>query len=210
MYCRKCGREMQNDSSFCPGCGTAVDEPPHPMAQESNIPVLTLKPVFIPWAVMLAVLPLHIFMTLWGGGFFGGFSMFAVQALGIDVPPGTTFVFFGLLFFLAIPIVTYTAQKKTYAKTEYRFYHTKLDYYEGFFTTEEKTIDYKHITEVNLVRGIIQKKYGLGTVVLSTPATGFASGRARSGIRIQDIPNSEQVYQQVKSLIQRATSARVA
>jgi membrane protein YdbS with pleckstrin-like domain len=201
---------MQNDSSFCSACGNAVGESPRTVVQESNIPVLSLNPVFIPWAVMLAILPLHIFMTIWGGGFFGGFSMFAVQALGIKLPPGSTFVFFGALFFFAIPIITYTAQKKTYAKTEYRFYQTKLDYYEGFFTTEEKTIDYKNITEVNLVRGIIQRKYGLGTVVLSTPATGFAQGRARSGIRIHDIPNAEQVYQQVKGLIQRATSSRAA
>jgi membrane protein YdbS with pleckstrin-like domain len=210
MYCRKCGREMQNDSSFCPDCGAAVGEAPRTVVSESSIPVLALKPVFIPWAVMLAILPLHIFMTFWGGGFFGGFSMFAVQALGVDIPPGSTFVFFGALFFLAIPIVTYTAQKKTYAKTEYRFFQTKLDYYEGFFTTEEKTIDYKNITEVNLVRGVIQKKYGLGTIILSTPATGFARGRSRSGIRIHDIPNAEQVYQQVKGLIERSARARVA
>lgn len=210
MYCRNCGREMQNDSSFCPGCGTAVADPLGPTIRESNIPVLALKPVFVPWAVMLSILPLHIFMTIWGGGFFGGFSMFAVQALGIDLPPGSTFAFFGALFFLAIPVITYTAQKKTYAKTEYRFYQTKLDYYEGFFTTEEKTIDYKTITEVNLVKGIVQKKYGLGTVILSTPATGFARGRSRSGIRIQDIPNADRVYQQVKDLVQQAASARVA
>ncbi len=169
MYCRKCGHEMQNDSNFCPGCGTAITETPHPAVQESNIP-----------------------------------------ALGIDVPRGATFVFFGALFFFAIPIIACTSRKKTYVKTEYRFYNTRLDYYEGFFTTEEKTIDYRNITEVNLVRGVIQKKYGLGTIVLSTPATGFVSGRARSGIRIQDIPHAEQVYQQVKGLIQRATIARVA
>jgi membrane protein YdbS with pleckstrin-like domain len=201
---------MQNDSRFCPGCGTATGDAQPALVEESNIPVLALKPVFIPWAVFLSILPLHLFMTFWGGGFFGGFSMFAVQALGIELPPGTTFIFFGALFFMAIPIVTYTAQKKTYAKTEYRFYQTKLDYYEGFFTTEEKTIDYKNITEVNLVKGIIQKKYGLGTVILSTPATGFSSGRSRSGIRIHDIPNADQVYKQVKDLVERSSRARVA
>lgn len=210
MYCRKCGQEMQNDSNFCGRCGTSVGETPQPAFHKSNIPVLTLKPIFIPWAAMVSILPIHIFMTIWGGGFFGGFSMFAVKALGLDLPGWFTFVFFGSLFFFAIPIVTYNAQKKTYAKTEYCFYQTKLDYHEGFFTTEEKTIDYKNITEVTLVKGIVQKKYGLGTIVLSTPATGFASGRARSGIRVQDIPNADQVYQQIKDMIQRATSAQVA
>jgi membrane protein YdbS with pleckstrin-like domain len=200
---------MQYESNFCPECGAATGDAPSATIYESNVPVLTVKPVFIPWAVMLSILPIHIFMTIWGGGFFGGFSMFAVQALGLGLPGWSTFVFFGAVFFFAIPIVAYTTQKKTYAKTEYRFYQTKLDYYEGFFTTEEKTIDYKNITEVNLVRGIIQKKYGLGTIVLSTPATS-AHARARSGIRIQSIPNGDQVYRQVKDMIQRATSARVA
>ena len=210
MYCRKCGLEMQNDSNFCGKCGTPANEVSRPAISESNIPVLTLKPVFVPWAVMLAILPIHIFMTIWGGGFFGGFSMFAVKALGLDLPGWFTFVFFGALFFFAIPIITYSAQKKTYANTEYRFYQTKLDYFEGFFTTEEKTINYKNITEVNLVKGIVQKKYDLGTIVLSTPATGFSSGRARSGIRVQDIPDADQVYQRVKGLILCATSAQVA
>lgn len=210
MYCRNCGQEMQNDSNYCPHCGAATGHPPRASVHESHIPVMSLKPVFIPWAAVLSILPVQIFMTVWGGGFFGGFSMFAVNAIGLDVPQGSTFLLFGALFFFAVPIVAYTTQKKSYAKTEYRFYQTKLDYYEGFFTVEEKSIDYKNVTEVNLIAGIVQKRNGLGTIVLSTSATGFGSGRARSGIRIQDIPNADQVYQQVKILIQRASSERVA
>ena len=201
---------MQNDANFCPACGTAASPAGRAPTRESNVPVLSVKPVFIPWAAMLSVLPVHIFLTIWGGGFFGGFSMFAVGALGLDLPGWSTFVFFGAVFFFAVPLITYTAQKKTYAKTVYTFYNTKLDYHEGFFTTEEKTIDYKHVTEVNLVRGIVQKKYGLGTVILSTPATGLAQGSARSGIRIHDIPDAERVYQQVKGLVDRASRQRAA
>ncbi|MFQ5695178.1 MAG: hypothetical protein ACE5HB_04240 [Terriglobia bacterium] len=44
----------------------------------------------------------------------------------------------------------------------------------------------------------------LGTVVLSTPATGISRGRARSGIQVRDIENPDQVYRQVKELIERA------
>lgn len=203
---------MQNDANFCPECGAAAPPPStgHAQILESGAPVLTLRPVFVPWAAILSVLPVHIFLTIWGGGFFGGFSMFAVSALGLDLPGWSTFVFFGALFFCTVPLIVYTARKKTYAKTEYTFYRTKLDYYEGFFTTEEKSIDYKHITEVNLVRGIVQKKHGLGTIVLSTPATGAVQGTARSGIRIQDIPDAERVYRRVKELIDRASRQRAA
>jgi membrane protein YdbS with pleckstrin-like domain len=201
---------MQNEVNFCPDCGTATGKYSQPQVQESNVPVLSLKPVFIPWAVILSIIPIHLFLTIWGGGFFGGFSMFAVGALGFDLPGWFTFVFFGALFFFGVPFVTYAARKKTYEKTEYTFYQTKLDYFEGFFTTEEKTIDYKNITEVNLVRGIIQKKYGLGTIVLSTPATGIARGRARSGIRIHDIPDADQVYRHIKGLVNQASSRRAA
>jgi hypothetical protein len=50
-------------------------------------------------------------------------------------------------------------------------------------------------------KGIIQKKYGLGTIILSTPATGIQRGRARSGIMILDIENTEEIYKKVQNLI---------
>lgn len=165
-------------------------------------PKFVLIPRFIPLVTILSILPLQLFFTVWGGGFFGGFGMFAVQALELDLPKWFTFVFFAMVFFLGIPILTYFASTRTYAKTEFRFFPDKLEYYEGFFAIEEKTIPYKNITEVNLRRGILQRKYGLGTIVLSTPATGFASGRARSGIRIYDIENPELNYQKIKNMVE--------
>ena len=204
MYCQECGKAIGKDARFCHVCGAPVSRGFR--ASESDEPTLVLKPKFPPLVTSLSVLPLQIFFTLWGAGFFGGFGMFAVKALNLSLPPGSTFVFFGCLFFFGIPIVAYLARKKTYAKTEYRFYPTKLDYFEGFFTTEEKTIGYKNVSEVNLRKGVFQKMYGLGTIILSTPASGFeGSGRARSGIRVADIENPDVVYRQVKELVSRAS-----
>ena len=59
---------------------------------------------------------------------------------------------------------------------------------------------YKNITEVNLRKGIIQKKYGLGTMILSTPATN-SNAKARSGISVRDIENPDEAYRQIKELI---------
>jgi len=202
MYCRKCGKAIGKDARFCHNCGTPVSGGFR--ATESSEPILVLRPKFLPLVTALSVLPLQIFFTIWGAGFFGGFSMFAVKALNLPLPSWFTFVFFGCAFFFGIPLITYLARKKTYAKTEYRFYPTKLDYYEGFFTIEEKTICYQNVNEVNLRKGVFQKMYGLGTIILSTPATGFrSSGRARSGISVADIENPDLVYRQVKDLVTR-------
>lgn len=204
MYCQRCGKTIGKDARFCHICGTPVSRGFR--ASESGEPILVLRPKFLPLVAALSILPLQIFFTIWGAGFFGGFSTFAVKALNLSLPDWFTFVFFGCLFFFGIPIVAYVAKKKSYAKTEYRFYSTKLDYYEGFFTTEEKTIGYKNVTEVNLRKGVFQKMYGLGTIILSTPATGSqGSGRARSGIRVADIENPDLVYGQVKELVSRVS-----
>lgn len=202
MYCQKCGKEMGSSAKFCPNCGAQAST--GFQVKESETPVLKFNPVFVPLVTALSVLPLMIFFTIWGAGFFGGFGMFAVKALGLNLPGWFTFVFFGCLFFFGIPIITYISKQKNYEKTEYRFYNTKLEYYEGFFNIEEKTISYKNITEVYLRKGIIQKQYGLGTIILSTPATGSSSsGRARSGIRVADIKNPDEAYRQIKELISK-------
>lgn len=140
-------------------------------------------------------------MTVWGAGFFGVFSLFAIRALRLPVPPWFSFVFFACLFFFGIPLLAFTAKKRTYAKTEYRFYGNRLEYAEGFWTVENKTIKYDKITETAMRRGILQRKYGLGTIFLATPATGFQHGKSMSGIRIHDIEEPEKVYDAVQHLI---------
>lgn len=204
MFCRDCGREILQYSKFCPECGTSLQAQaaasPH-ADQDNDQPQLVLRPVFVPWVTILSVLPLQIFFGIWGAGFFGGFGMFAIRGTGLPLPAWFTFVLFGLLFFFGIPILAYTAKKRTYAQTEYRFYRDHLEYAEGFWTAENKTINYTSITEASLRRGVIQQKYGLGTIYLATPATGFSQGRAMSGIRINDIPDAEDAYATVRQLI---------
>ena len=205
MYCSTCGRKLQNAAKFCSSCGTnvtATEEPRHSGYAPTSAPNFVLRPVFVPWVTVLSVLPLQIFLTIWGTFFFGGFATVGLQALGSTLPKWAPFVISGCVFFFGLPILVYVVKQRTYAKTRYEFYGHKLDYYEGFFTTEEKSIDYDNVTEVNLRKGVFQKMYGLGTIVLSTPATSFR-GRARAGISISDIKNPDRVYQQIKELIKR-------
>lgn len=212
MYCTTCGHELQGAVNYCSSCGAGqnasnVATMTAPLERDrssasSSTPVLTIKPMFIPALTVLSILPLHLFMTLWGAMFFGGFAMVGLGTF-MDFPRWVPFVVAGSVFFLGIPLIAYVTRLKTYARTKYTFYPTKLEYYEGFFTVEEKTIDYANVTEVNLRKGVFQKMYGLGTIVLSTPATTHASGRVRSGIHLRDISNPDRVYKQVKDLLKR-------
>lgn len=194
---------MADDASFCSSCGAALSGAQSTQAHEPDTgePLLVLQPRFIGWVTALSVLPIQLFMTVWGAGFLGGFGMFAVDALGLPLPPWFTFVFFGCLFFFGIPLLVYTAKKKTYAETEYRFFKDRLEYAEGFWTAENKTINYDKVTETAMRRGVIQRKYGLGTIFLATPATGFQQGQTASGIQIRDVEEPEEVYAAIQKLI---------
>jgi len=212
MYCTTCGHKLQDAVNFCPSCGASQEssgvatmtEPQDTdrFSASSSAPVLKLQPTFVPALTILSIMPFHLFMTLWGAMFFGGFATAGLGSF-MDFPKWLPFVVAGSIFFFGIPLVAYLTKLKTYAKTKYTFYASKLEYYEGFFTVEEKTIDYANVTEVNLRKGIFQKMYGLGTIVLSTPATTHAGGRVRSGIHLADIPNPDRVYRQVKDLLKR-------
>ncbi|UCG59958.1 MAG: PH domain-containing protein [Phycisphaerales bacterium] len=214
MYCIECGTETSSETKFCPQCGTAqsaghvstataVKEPEPAQVVDSSEPLLVTRPVFVPWVVVAGIVPIQIFMTIWGGGFFGGFSMFAVKALGLNLPAWFTFVFFGAVFFFGLPLLAYVASKRTCAETEYRFYRDRLEYAEGFWTAEQKSIKYSDVKEVHLRRGVVQRKYGLGTIQLSTASASAMSGsnRSFSGIRVHNVPDAEQIYGQVKELI---------
>lgn len=205
MFCSQCGREAGDDAKFCSGCGSQLAGSAASQTEESGSGELlfVLRPRFIGWVTALSVLPIQIFMTIWGALFLGGFSMFAVNGLGLPLPQWVPFVFFAALFFFGVPLVVYNAKNRTYAKTEYRFYRDRLEYAEGFWTAENKTIGFSNVTETALRRGVVQRRYGLGTVFLATPATGFQHGKAHSGIRICDIEEPEKVYAAIQELVKK-------
>jgi len=102
---------------------------------------------------LLSIIPLQLFFTVWAGGFCGGFVAFPLGLIPmIQSPPGTEMAaeyfltclapvaFFAVPAFFGVPIVAYWSKKRRYAKPEYRFFPTSLEYHESFFTVEQKTI----------------------------------------------------------------------
>jgi uncharacterized membrane protein YdbT with pleckstrin-like domain len=112
------------------------------------------KPVFIGWITLLNQLPLQLFFTFWCGGFLGGIT----TSMGIfPIHSKLPFILFGSAAFIGIPLVIYIGKKFNYERTEYRFYDDRLEFEEGFFTVNKKTIKFKDIREITLSRGIFQR-----------------------------------------------------
>jgi membrane protein YdbS with pleckstrin-like domain len=223
VYCQKCGKEIFGDEvRFCANCGAlVVATSAASVVADSGAPVLILKPQFNAGLICLSYLPLYLFLTVFGA-FFGGifmgvimgehhepFSEFSLKLLGVtdlELPAWFPFIFLGVIFFFGVILLTPVYYQKNYARTEYRFYGSKVDYSEGFFNIHEKSIDYQKIVEVNLSKNIFQRQRGLGTIVLLTAAT-MESNTNHSGIRVSDINNPDEIYQQVKKLVLGAKTA---
>ncbi len=169
----------------------------------------SIKPVFISTITLIGQLPLHLFFTIWSAGFFGG-MMKAVGMFAEESP--LPFVICGGTMFIIFPLIVYIAKKYNYERTEYIFNDDCLEFEEGFFTINKKTIKFRDIREVTLRRGIFQRMYGLGTIYLATFATGSSGAPnlfsaigfgnfSASGVSVLDIENPEEVYQRIKKII---------
>ncbi len=174
----------------------------------SREPLMVLKPRFLFMPAFLTRIPLTLFMTVWGAGFFGGFIFLGAMGLkeiGIDLtylPPYLPFVIPGFIFFFAVQFGSVIMEQKKYEKTEYIFYPDELVIAENIFGKRERSLRYKNILEVSLKKGPFQQMYNIGSVVVYN-----ASGtESTSGLAVNNIENPEQVYNQIKSLINEAKS----
>lgn len=155
---------------------------------------LVLKPTFLGW---LAVFPIAMNSILGGIGMLGfGFFAQHVSRQGIPLPIKLVFGVAFILLVFVIPWVAYVLKKRTYAQTEYRFFDDNLEYAEGFLTVENKSIRYDQIQETRMTRGLIQKKYGIGTILLKTAGQG-----PNAGVYIRDVENAEYLYERVKQIV---------
>jgi len=79
----------------------------------------------------------------------------------------------------------------------YDFYKTKVIFQDSFLNKSEKEVKYKYIREVGMRQSFFQRFFGLGNIILYTNAeTGYANG-----IMINNVENAEQVYKNIKELI---------
>ncbi len=201
MYCHNCGNDTRPDANFCDNCGTPQ------FSQEKQTdearPVLTVRPFFSPLVTLIKQIPLQLLITAWGAAVFGIAGYFIIKYLDLDLYPWFFAILFGCLFFFITPVVVLFRMTHRYAKTEYRFYKNRLEYSEGAFIVGDTSISYDGIIEINMIRGIFSRLFRLGTIVLSTAATGDIISHSRRNILIQDIEYPEVVYRKIRHLINK-------
>jgi uncharacterized membrane protein YdbT with pleckstrin-like domain len=170
----------------------------------------SMKPVFIGWITVIAVIPLQLFLTLWAGLFFGALGSFFFRNLSTPLLPSTMSA--GVAFF-GVPLTFFVVKKLNYERTEYRFFDDRLEFEAGFFSLNKKVIMLCDVREVSLRKGLFQRIYSLGSIYLATPATGALSSSnafatigfgsvSSSGIIIRDIPDPDEAYKQISDLIE--------
>ena len=171
--------------------------------------IFSLRPLFVGWATLTALLPFAMFFALWFGVMFLNLFNISLLALG------------GLTFLLVLGL-GYVAKKLNYSRTEYRFYDDRLEFDEGFFALNRKTIDYRDVREITLHKGFVQRTCDLGTIYLGTITTGtsspnlnpflafgFASASA-SGVALLDIPHPDSAFEKIRRLVNPRSMTRTS
>ncbi|MFX0171171.1 MAG: PH domain-containing protein [Candidatus Hodarchaeota archaeon] len=174
---------------------------------KSEEPIVILKPKFLSFIAFLKSLPVGIFL-----GIFGGIGVLMVTLIASDqsttggtVDSTTTMMFIvGVIgFFILGAILSIWYRKTSINHIEYRIFPNRIEYFEGLFTVEQKTVKFVDVTEIYLRKGVLQKRYNMGSIFLMTkglmlPMIGGRGGLG--GMILRDVKNPDAIYQQIKQL----------
>lgn len=115
------------------------------------------------------------------------------------------FWFYGLVSFLIIAYIYTIIVRFNYVATRYELKVDGLIYAEGFLNTVNKEIKWRRVVEISLKRSLWQRVFDLGTVVVSTAATGdqTAGHMTSTGIHLTDLENYDDAYTIIKTAFEK-------
>lgn len=204
MFCKTCGKELNDDASFCNNCGTPVGEVAtnnvsanDNRKKEDNVLRLEIKPTFIfGYQVVKEFINTIIWLVL------------ILYCIGINpVALVEIFPVFSLILIGVILIVRLIFTKAQYNKITYRFLKTKIEYVDGFLNKEEKQLKYEHIREITMSQNVLERIFGIGRIRLFTNASGsYNTSRnhkqtGKNGIDIHCITNVKEQYLAAKAIL---------
>ncbi|MFW9854452.1 MAG: PH domain-containing protein [Candidatus Thorarchaeota archaeon] len=175
---------------------------------KSETPVIVLKPKFLTFVALLRSMMIAIFMGLFGGlgALMVGLAAGGQPTAGSAIDSNTLTMFIGgTIGFFIIGMILYVWYRKTSLDhIEYRIFPNRIEYFEGLFTVEQKTVKFADVSEIYLRKGVFQKRFNVGSIFLTTkggmfPVLGMR-GALGGGMALRNIENPDGIYQQLKEL----------
>lgn len=160
---------------------------------------LRLAPRFVASQRFLAQLPAFVFLAAWGGGLFGGFAHIVLGLGGRGVPGFVPFVGAGLALAILLPASSLCIGRRAYRATTYVVGDGRLHYDEGFVALERRTLELGDVTLVRLRQGRLQRRHGLGTLILTVAAR--TGQRTPAPVRLFDVPEPERALARLRELV---------
>ena len=168
-----------------------------PPTTRPDEPLVVLRPRFVLSVSLAASVPVTLFFTVWATVFLGVFSTLALNALGTAVPGWAPFVFSAAAALVGIPLLMCWTERASHARTEYRFFANELEYDQGRFDLERRSVPLASVREVTLRRSTTQRRAGTGTIVVATSAATNQGGT----IRLADVDDPEAALARVQQLV---------
>ncbi len=151
-------------------------------------PLFTLRP-----NITVAIVPI-IFSSLLAA-FFGG----------IIAGFGAKSSFLGFVVGVVLGAVAFFFSLMNLRARRYIFYKNKAEFYEGFLTIVQRTVNYNKVTDCILKKTVWDRMFGTGTIRLLT--AGHEGGQTAAtaalggGLVIQFIDNPDDVFKRVQKLL---------
>lgn len=161
---------------------------------------MTLKPVFVSKLAYLRSIPVVIFLGLFLSFFLfplvTGILGFLLSLFIGDLGYLAATFLYVLFWIIGVPVLFRWLTKRNYEETEYKIYDDKVEYAEGYLNVSKNIARLNRIVDVHFKKGILQKRYGLGTITMD-----MAGGGKRNAIRLLDLENPEEIYEELQDLI---------
>lgn len=180
---------------------------------EKKSPILSIRPVFDQGLVTLqAVLftaVAFILTTVIGGTLF--FMLLNLIGLGRFIGASYIYGLFLVGSIVALPPLFFELKKRAYGRTVFHFFEDHVDYqYMHFFISLRRSrVRYREVADVRMAGHALQEQRRLTNIYLVVPSMA-QHPRAFAGIKIPDVPMSQDYLARILDLIENSETRAMA
>lgn len=164
-----------------------------------STPIREIKPVVVPAQYFIWGPLISGFISL-----FPGFFVFVISnMISMSFTPiiGYGVATFAASFVVCMVLIGIKVFQEP-SRTTYTVYPDRVEYYEGLWNRNHRTLVYDQVIDVELTEGVLQQTQGAGTVTLVTQQlVSHGEGRlSNRRIFLSNVPQPNEVYDLIRSL----------